>query len=57
MGGSAVITESEGKVNSINIDICANNCAATEAHPVASRAPQMTHKSSIALEIVEQVKT
>lgn len=47
---------SKRKVLGIDIDIRAHNRAAIEAHPMASRI-QMIEGSSIAPEVVEQVKT
>lgn len=48
--------ESRRKVLGIDIDIRAHNRAAIEAHPMSSRI-QMIEGSSIAPEIIEQVKT
>ena len=48
--------ESQRKVLGIDIDIRAHNRAAIEAHPMFSRI-QMIEGSSIAPEIIEQVKT
>jgi cephalosporin hydroxylase len=48
--------ESQRKVLGIDIDIRAHNRAAIEAHPMYSRI-QMIEGSSIAPEIIEQVKT
>ena len=48
--------ESQRKVLGIDIDIRAHNRAAIEAHPMSSRI-QMLEGSSIAPEIIEQVKT
>ena len=49
-------TESQRKLLGIDIDIRSHNRAAIEAHPMASRI-QMIQGSSIASEIIEQVRT